>query len=228
MPTSARHATARSAGGPRSRRPGQSRWCPPSTSSTTTFSGHGFASSRKPIRTTWTIAQTNRPLYGVSRRNTFRTSRAAPGIDRAGLGRLGARGRRAAERAEGDPPGDDVERVVERLPEADVLGGDHAEVHDPERDADGRDLRDREEEPADDRDQVARERELRDACQPHLATDVQQTFRPAVVLGGDGDARFRPDAPIDLEIPAVPAGVDRDQVLPRDQELHDAGEERLL
>src|SRR5581483_9742025 len=50
----------------------------------------------------------------------------------------------------------------------------------------------------------------------------------AVVLGRDGDARLRPDAAVDLEVPAVPARIDGDQVLARDQELHDAAEERLL
>src|SRR5262249_7032116 len=42
------------------------------------------------------------------------------------------------------------------------------------------------------------------------------------------EPRLRPDAAVDLKVPPVPARVDRDQVLPRDQELHHAREERLL
>src|SRR5437879_6803011 len=94
----------------------------------------------------------------------------------------------------------DVERVVQDAPEADVLGDDHAEVDEAERRPDADDLRDVEEEPADDRGAEAEQREL----------------------------RLRPDPAIDLEVPAVPARVDRDQVLARDEEVHERREERLL
>src|SRR5437879_1868819 len=122
----------------------------------------------------------------------------------------------------------DVERVVQDAPEADVLGDDHAEVDEAKRRPDADDLRDVEEEPADDRGAEAEQRELRDAREPHLAAHVEEPLGAAMVLGRDRELRLRPDPAIDLEVPAVPARVDRDQVLARDEEVHERREERLL
>ena len=69
--------------------------------------------------------------------------------------------------------------------------------------------------------------QLRHARQAGSRAHVQQALGAAVVLGRDRDARLRPDAAVDLEVPLVPARVDRDQVLARDQELHHAAEQRL-
>src|SRR5581483_10173389 len=90
------------------------------------------------------------------------------------------------------------------------------------------DLRHPEHEAEDDGDQKAHERELRYPGQAHVAADVQEPLRAAVILDRDGEPRLRPDPPIHLDVPAVPAGVDRDQILPRDQELHERREKRLL
>src|SRR5437870_9799568 len=68
---------------------------------------------------------------------------------RAPSGRLGLRRRRPApQRAEGDAARDDVERVVEGAPQAEVLGHDDPQVDDAERGSDPGDLGEVEDEPA--------------------------------------------------------------------------------
>src|SRR2546426_5756842 len=177
---------------------------------------------------------------GTPRRSSLRLPLSLPGsftsltmITRtdswAPSGRLGLRRRRPApQRAERDAARDDVERVVEGAPQADVLGHDDAQVDDAERRPDAGDLGEVEDEAAHHRDEVARERELGDAREPHLAAHVEEPLRAAVVLRRHREPQLRPDAAVDLEVPAVPARVDGDQVLARDQELHHAGEQRLL
>src|SRR2546422_9711486 len=75
-------------------------------------------------------------------------------------GRLGLRRRRPApQRAERDAPRDDVERVVEGAPEAEVLGHDDPQVDDAERGPDPGDLGGAEDEPPPHRVPATRQRE---------------------------------------------------------------------
>src|SRR5262249_33589309 len=178
--------------------------------------------TRSPISRSWKTAPANAQRYGRRRWSTFATRRSVLPTRRPS-GRLGRRGGHAAvHRAEPEPRGHDVVGVVQDPGEADVLREDHTQVDEAERGADTDHLRDLEDEAERDENREEAEAQLCHAGQPDLGADVQQALRPAVVLGGDGHARLRPDAAEDLDVPLVPAWIDGDQVLARDEELHHA------
>src|SRR5262245_43923765 len=202
---------------------------PPRTLSTTTLSGHGFASSRTPISRTWKTARLKAQRYGRSRRSTFPTTRSVPPTRAVpsgclGLGACGA----AIHRPQPETRAHDVVGVIEDAREADVLRDDHAQVHQAECAPDADHLGNREHEPEHDQDREYPEAELRHARQTHLGPHVEEALRSPVVLGSHRHVRLRPDAAKDLQVPAIPAGIDRDQILPREQELHHPAEQRLL
>ena len=88
---------------------------PPSTLSTTTLSGQGFASSRSPISSTWTTATANAQRYGRSRRRTFPTTRSVPPT-RCRPAQAASAAAAACRRRPGaspSPAADDVEGVVQ-------------------------------------------------------------------------------------------------------------------
>src|SRR5262245_56533098 len=228
MPTSAPQATRSSARGDSAASLGAAMAWLPSTLSTTTLSGQGFASSSTPMRRTWRTAIVNASRYGRSRRRTLATTRSVlpkPVPSGRPRRRLGAA---TVHRAQPQPRRHDVVGVVQDASQPDRLRDDHAQVDQTERRADPGDLGDSEDEPEPDEDREEAERELRHARQAQLGAYVEQPLGAAVVLGRDGDARLRPDAAEDLQVPPIPAGIDGDQVLAGDQELHHAAEQRFL
>src|SRR5262245_10267621 len=228
MPTSTPQATRSSARGDSPARPGIAMVWLPSTLSTTTLSGQGFASSSTPMRRTWRTAIVNASRYGRRRRRTLATTRSVlpkPVPSGRPRRRLGAA---TVHRAQPQPRRHDVVGVVQDASQPDRLRDDHAQVDQAERRADAGDLRDLEDEPEPAENREEAEREPRHARKAQLGADVEQWLGATVFLGGDGDARLRPDAAEDLQVPPIPAGIDRDQILARDQELHHAAEQRLL
>src|SRR5579884_3285846 len=70
--------------------------------------------------------------------------------------------------------------------------------------------------------------EAREAGEAHRAAHPQQTLHAAMVLGADHDERAAPQAARDLEVPVAPAGIDDDEIFLRQQEIHEAAEQRLF
>ena len=75
---------------------------------------------------------------------------------------------------------------------------------------------------------ASRAAERGEARQAHRAAHPQQPLGAAMVLGADQDQRAAPQAARDLEIPAAPAGIRRDDVFVRHEEVASARRAALL